>query len=123
MAPMPDRWVTHRLAMRTASCCRNQPVPNSEIGVRIALGAAPSAMQGRILTQTMILAAIGLTIGLPVAAIAAKSIQGLLFGVIWSDAATFGGVGAVVVIVAAFAGYVPARRASRIDPVLALRSE
>jgi predicted permease len=94
-----------------------------EIGVRMALGAAPSAMQGQILTQTMTLAAIGLAIGLPVAAIAAKSIQGLLFGVIWSDAATFGGVGAVVVIVAGFAGYVPARRASRIDPVLALRSE
>jgi ABC-type antimicrobial peptide transport system permease subunit len=85
-----------------------------EIGVRMALGAAPSAMQGRILTQTMTLAAIGLTIGLPVAAIAAKAIQGLLFGVIWSDATTFGGVGAVVVIVAVFAGYVPARRASRL---------
>ncbi len=94
-----------------------------EIGVRMALGAAPLAMQGQILKQTMTLAAIGLAIGLPVALIAMKAIQGLLFDVISSDAVTFGGVAAVVVVVAGLAGYVPARRASRIDPILALRSE
>ncbi len=63
-----------------------------EIGVRMALGAAPLAMQRQILTQTMTLAAIGLAIGLPVAWIAAKAIQGLLFGVVSSDPVTFGGV-------------------------------
>ena len=94
-----------------------------EIGVRVALGAAPVAMQRQILAQTMTLAAIGLVIGLPVAWTAAKAIQGLLFGVVSSDPVTFGGVIAVVAIVAGLAGYVPARRASRIDPVLALRSE
>jgi putative ABC transport system permease protein len=94
-----------------------------EIGVRMALGAAPLALQGRILTQTMALAAIGLAIGLPAAWIAAKAIQGLLFGVVSSDPVTFGGVVTVVAIVAGLAGYVPARRASRIDPVTALRSE
>jgi putative ABC transport system permease protein len=94
-----------------------------EIGIRMALGAAPLVMQGRILTQTMTLAAIGLAIGLPAAWIAAKMIQGLLFGVVSSDLMTFGGVAAVVAIVAGLAGSVPARRASRIDPVLALRSE
>jgi predicted permease len=94
-----------------------------EIGVRMALGAAPLAMQGQILTQTMTLAAIGLAIGLPVAWIAANAIRGLLFGVVSSDPVTFGGVVTVVAIVAGLAGYVPARRASRIDPVLALRSE
>jgi putative ABC transport system permease protein len=94
-----------------------------EIGVRVALGAAPLAVQRQILTQTMTLAAIGLAIGLPVAGMAAKAIRGLLFGVVSSDPMTFGGVVAVVAIVAGLAGYVPARRASRIDPVLALRSE
>jgi putative ABC transport system permease protein len=94
-----------------------------EIGVRMALGAAPLAMQGQILTQTMTLAAIGLAIGLPAAWMAAKAIQGLLFGVVSSDPVTFGGVVTVVAMVAALAGYVPARRASCIDPVSALRSE
>jgi ABC-type antimicrobial peptide transport system permease subunit len=94
-----------------------------EIGVRMALGAAPRAMQGQILTQTMTLAAIGLAIGLPAAWMGAKAIQRLLFGVVSSDPVTFGGVAAVVAIVAGLAGYVPATRASRIDPVVALRSE
>jgi predicted permease len=94
-----------------------------EIGVRMALGAAPLAMQRQILTQTMTLAAMGLAIGVPAASIAAKAIQGLLFGVVSSDPVTFGGVVTVVAIVAGLAGYVPARRASRIDPMLALRSE
>ena len=94
-----------------------------EIGVRMALGAAPLVMQRQILTQTMTLAAIGLAIGVPTAWIAAKAIQGLLVGVVSSDPVTFGGVVTVVAIVAGLAGYVPARRASRIDPVLALRSE
>ena len=94
-----------------------------EIGIRMALGAAPLAMQRRILTQTMTLAAIGLAIGLPAAWMGAKAIQGLLFGVVSSDPVTFGGVAAVVAIVAGLAGYVPATRASRIDPVVALRSE
>lgn len=94
-----------------------------EIGVRVALGAAPLAMQRQILRQTMSLAAIGLAIGLPVAWMAAKAMQGLLFGVVPSDPVTFGGVIMAVAIVAGLAGYVPARRASRIDPVLALRSD
>ena len=94
-----------------------------EIGVRMALGAPPLAMQGQILTQTMTLAASGLAIGLPAAWIAATAIQGLLFGVVSSDPMTFSGVVTVVAIVAGLAGYVPARRASRIDPVVALRSD
>lgn len=94
-----------------------------EIGVRMALGAAPAAMQRQVLTQTMTLTATGVAIGLPAAWMAAKAIQGFLFGVVSSDPVTFGSVVSVVVIVAALAGYVPARRASRVDPVRALRSE
>jgi predicted permease len=94
-----------------------------EIGVRMALGATPSTMEGQILRQTMTLAAVGLAIGIPAAWFAAKAIQGLLFGVVSSDPATFAAVVAIVAVVASLAGYVPARRASRIDPVVALRSE
>jgi putative ABC transport system permease protein len=94
-----------------------------EIGVRMALGAAPAAMQGQVLAETLRLATIGLAIGIPSAWMAAKAIQGLLFGVVSSDPATFGGVAVTVAIVAALAGYLPARRASRIDPVLALRCD
>ena len=54
---------------------------------------------------------------------AAKAIHGQLFGIVSSDPMTFGAVVALVTIVAGLAGYLPARRASRIDPVLALRSE
>jgi predicted permease len=94
-----------------------------EIGVRMALGAAPLAMQRQILAQTMTLTAIGLAVGLPAAWFAAKAIQGLLFGVVSSDPITFGGAAAVVAVVAGLAGYAPARRASRVDPVVALRAE
>jgi ABC-type antimicrobial peptide transport system permease subunit len=94
-----------------------------EIGIRVALGAAPQPMQRRILTQVMTLATIGLAIGLPVAWMGAKAIEGLLFGVVSSDPVTFGGVAVVVAAVAGLAGYVPATRASRVDPVVALRSE
>jgi len=94
-----------------------------EIGVRMALGAAPSLMRSEILTQTLRLAAIGLAIGLPAAWLAARVIESLLFGVVSSDPVTFAGVAAVIAMVAAFAGYVPARRASRIQPMIALRSE
>jgi ABC-type antimicrobial peptide transport system permease subunit len=89
----------------------------------MALGAAPLTMQSQILRQTMILAAIGLAIGIPVAWMAANVIQHQLFGVDASDPVTFGVVIALVALVAGLAGYVPAMKASRIDPVLALRSE
>lgn len=81
-----------------------------EIGVRMALGAAPWAMQGQVLAQTMTLAALGLAIGLPVAAAGARALRGLLFGVVPSDPVTFGGVAMVVAIVAGLA--VCAREAS-----------
>lgn len=94
-----------------------------EIGVRIALGAAPVTMRLQILKQTMILAAVGVTLGLPVAWMTARGIQSLLVGVASSDPITYGGVIALVAIVAGLAGYVPAIRASRVDPVEALRAE
>jgi predicted permease len=94
-----------------------------EIGVRMALGAAPLAMQRQVLGQTLMLAAMGMAIGVPAAWMAAKALQSLLFGVVSSDPVTFAGVTVVVPAVAALAGLLPARRASRIDPMLALRLE
>ena len=80
-------------------------------------------MQARILMQTGKLALVGMTLGLAVLWIAARALQGLLFGVKYSDPVTFAAVLVLLAAVAALAGYVPARRASRVDPLEALRSE
>lgn len=94
-----------------------------EIGVRIALGASASRVQGQILMQTLKLAAIGLAAGVPASWAAALAIRGLLFDTSANDWATFAGVLAVLTCVAAVAGYVPARRASRLNPLDTLRCD
>jgi predicted permease len=93
-----------------------------EIGVRMALGASPRALRRRVLAQTLRLAVVGIAIGLPIAWIATRALRGLLFGVEPTDPLTFAFVVTLVVAVVAVAGYFPARQASRIDPVTALRS-
>jgi putative ABC transport system permease protein len=93
-----------------------------EIGIRLALGASPRELQQRIVTQTLTLAVVGLAIGMPASWVAARAIQGLLFGILPSDAVTFVSVFALLTGVAVLASYVPARRASRIDPMAALRA-
>jgi predicted permease len=94
-----------------------------EIGIRMALGALPGDLQLRVLMQTLKLAAIGMTLGLVASWALGRVFQGLLFGVTPSDPATFAAVLALLMAVAALAGYLPARRASRLDPVEALRAE
>jgi hypothetical protein len=94
-----------------------------EIGIRMALGASARDVQTRILTQTLWLAAIGMTLGTIASWILARGAGGLLFGVTERDPGTFAGMVVVLTIVAAIAGYLPARRASRIDPMVALRAE
>jgi ABC-type antimicrobial peptide transport system permease subunit len=94
-----------------------------EIGIRMALGASAGDVQGGILGQTLKLAAIGMAIGTVVSWAMAQSAAGLLFGVTARDPGTFAGMLLVLTIVAAVAGYLPARRASRIDPMVALRTE
>jgi predicted permease len=94
-----------------------------EIGIRIALGAEPSSVQWFIVRQGMTLAAIGGGVGVVAAFALTRLMTNLLYGVGASDPLTFAGVTTVLCSVAALASYLPALRATRIDPLQALRSE
>ena len=94
-----------------------------EIGIRMALGASARDVQIRIVVQTLRMAAVGMIVGVIGAWLLARSLNGLLFGVTAADPVTFAGMLITLAVIATLAGYVPARRASRIDPVVALRSE
>ena len=92
-----------------------------EIGIRMALGASAQLVRSDILKQTLKLAALGIVLGVAASAAVAEALRSLLFGVDAADPATFAGMLVVLVAVALVAGYIPARRASRIDPMIALR--
>lgn len=94
-----------------------------ELGIRMALGATGSVLRGQILGQTLRLTAIGLVLGLLASWGLLRLLQGMLFGVTASDPMTFGGALLLLTAVAALAGYVPAIRASRLNPVEALRMD
>jgi predicted permease len=94
-----------------------------EIGIRMALGATPFDIQSQIVWQTLWLTGIGITLGAAASWTLARGLEALLFEVTASDPATFLGMLLVLTIVATIAGYLPARRASGIDPMTALRSE
>src|ERR1017187_10209316 len=94
-----------------------------EIGIRMALGAQGARVQRQIVMETLGRATIGLAIETVAAAVASHPISGLLFGVTYGDPYTFLAAAAVMLAVAGLAGYLPARRASRIDPMVALRVE
>jgi ABC-type antimicrobial peptide transport system permease subunit len=93
-----------------------------EIGIRMALGASAVGLQAGIIGQTLGLAAVGMLIGVAASRILARALGGLLFGVTADDPLTFLGMPLVLTLVAVAAGYLPARRASRIDPSIALRA-
>jgi predicted permease len=92
-----------------------------EIGIRMALGASAETLQRKILFQTLGLAGIGMVIGVVCSWTMSRALQGMLFGVTPTDPWTFLGMIVLLTGVAALAGYLPARRASQIDPMTALR--
>jgi predicted permease len=94
-----------------------------ELGVRMALGASPGKVLRMVMGQGMAFVMIGLTAGLAGALLLGRLVSALLFGVAPTDPITFVGVGVILVGVAAAACFVPARRVTSIDPMLALRSE
>ena len=94
-----------------------------EIGIRMAIGASAGDVKKQIITQTLWLAAIGVAIGAVASWIMARGLRSLLFEVTASDPGTFAAMLIVLTSVAVIAGYLPARRASGIDPMVALRSE
>jgi predicted permease len=94
-----------------------------EIGIRMALGATPGGILVLIVRQGMVIATIGLALGLSGAFILTRFMASLLFGVRPGDPLTFGAIALTLGMVAFLASYIPARRASGIDPMVALRSE
>ena len=94
-----------------------------EIGLRMALGASQDHVLGLILKEGVILAAIGLGLGLVGACFVGRAMRGLLYGVGTIDVAAFGAVAFTLFVAALLACYVPANRASKVDPMVALRYE
>ena len=94
-----------------------------EVGIRLALGAQPSQVLSAVVRQGLVLAALGIVIGLAASAAVAPLMSTQLFSIRAADPATLGLVPAVLLLIAALACYIPARRAMRIDPATALRAE
>jgi predicted permease len=94
-----------------------------ELGIRMALGAAPASVRRMVVGQGLGLAAAGLALGVAGALVLTRLMTSLLYGVSPTDPVTYAGVAAVLVVIAALASYLPARRATRVDPMIALRAD
>jgi ABC-type antimicrobial peptide transport system permease subunit len=94
-----------------------------ELGTRVALGASPSDIMRLVIRQAMVLAALGLAVGLGVGLIGVRALSSLLFGVPPWDVAVLTGAVVVLAATAVVASYVPARRAAAIDPACTLTVE
>ena len=98
-------------------------VRTREIGIRLALGAHSTNVRGLIIRQGMLLTAVGLAIGLGASLLATPVLQSRLINLPATDPVTFVGVSALLIAIALVACYVPARRATQIDPIATLRAE
>ena len=94
-----------------------------EIGVRLALGAQVGSVRRMVVAQGARVIAVGVVIGLGVAAMATRALGTLLYGVDRYDATTFGGTVVVMLVIGLAAAYLPARRASNVDPIVSLRGD
>ena len=94
-----------------------------EIGIRMALGAQPAGLQQMFVRQGLLLAAVGAVLGLVAAAGLTRLMSSLLFKTAALDPITYAVVSAILILAAALASYFPARRATAVDPVEALRTE
>ena len=93
-----------------------------EIGIRMALGESGPQVLRRVVGRTLAMAATGIAIGVALSLVGTRSIGSLLYGVTPTDPLTFAAMTVVLLAIAAFAGFLPARRASRVDPSTAFRS-
>jgi predicted permease len=94
-----------------------------ELGVRVALGATRSGVSGMIVREGLVVTGAGLVLGLGVAVLSGGVLESLLYEVKPTDPVTLGAVAVVLVLVAALASYLPARRAARVDPIIAMRGD
>jgi predicted permease len=94
-----------------------------EIGIRMALGASPIKVLGLILKESLGLVLAGILLGVPATYAAMRLVQKLLFGINTTDSLTIALATLLMITVATLAGFLPARRASRVDPIVALRQE
>jgi predicted lysophospholipase L1 biosynthesis ABC-type transport system permease subunit len=94
-----------------------------EIGIRMAVGAAPRQVLTAVMRETLVVVGIGVAIGIAVALASSRFVAPVVFGLTPSDPLSIAGAAVLLILVAAIAGYLPARRAASVRPLLALRAE
>lgn len=94
-----------------------------EIGIRVALGAEPGAIRWMVLGQGVRMAVVGIAVGIAGGILGARLLESMLFGIRPADPITYAGATALLILIALLACYLPARRATRVDPMIALRCE
>ena len=95
----------------------------NEIGIRMALGARREDVVGMVMRESLVLVAVGVGIGVVAAVVASRFVASLLFNLAPTDPVTIVAAAGLMLAVSVLAGYLPARTASRVDPMIALRDE